>query len=423
MAQHTIIFLGPFSPRCYSIMVSKGAYGVVSLDNTQDAPDTSGVHDQAEAVEEGHIHDNPWFRRVWVFQELVLSVDLWVQCGRVRIRWDSFCKLVVPSFCPSDNGRLISAMIDTRNRNRGGDQGRNRGFIPDLFGLLLSRSGAEATDPRDIIYGHLSLVKGSESYMSVNYNKSLSEVFEEVAHYYVEWAHHYVEWTRDLSILRYVELKDPDERREHLPSWVPDWTVQKDVPFRHELRYFKDLYAFLAPIISQEKLISDLFLNKASVRKQKGEISRVISSLIEIMDVLHRWDSEGYKVAVFEGGELAPVPQLTRVGDVIARAQYEDGSFHLPKNVRLFVLRSKNVKLFVPRPEKKAFNMELDKAIQSSVKSKYTMKEFPPFSHKLQILAVSHVKYVMPFECRWEDCYDSASDPKQPGVPTIFAIH
>lgn len=37
----------------------------------------------------------PWFRRVWVFQEVVVSKRPLVQCGWRKTTWDSFCKVVL----------------------------------------------------------------------------------------------------------------------------------------------------------------------------------------------------------------------------------------------------------------------------------------------------------------------------------------
>jgi hypothetical protein len=40
-----------------------------------------------------HIVDNTWFTRIWIFQELLLSSDPWIQCGKQRLRWGDVCQL------------------------------------------------------------------------------------------------------------------------------------------------------------------------------------------------------------------------------------------------------------------------------------------------------------------------------------------
>ncbi|KAF6829584.1 ankyrin and het domain-containing protein [Colletotrichum plurivorum] len=56
------------------------------------AEDASGG---VTAVAVRDLLSRPWFKRVWVFQELVLSRDPWVQCGRSRIRWNDICRLLL----------------------------------------------------------------------------------------------------------------------------------------------------------------------------------------------------------------------------------------------------------------------------------------------------------------------------------------
>jgi hypothetical protein len=38
-----------------------------------------------------------WFRRVWVFLEVVASKDISIQCGDRRVGWDDFCKILLLS--------------------------------------------------------------------------------------------------------------------------------------------------------------------------------------------------------------------------------------------------------------------------------------------------------------------------------------
>jgi hypothetical protein len=79
-ARHTIIFLGPATDpecRCEWILYEL-------------ADGRRGSFSQFTAVVEDHILVRPWFQRVWVLQELVLSTDPWIQIGSVRIRWRQF---------------------------------------------------------------------------------------------------------------------------------------------------------------------------------------------------------------------------------------------------------------------------------------------------------------------------------------------
>jgi hypothetical protein len=71
-----------------------------------------------------------WFSRVWTYQELVLSKEVWIQCGRHRLKLDIFFSILleqdrgmfhsqiqpnkqfVQAMCPSF--QLLSQMRDAR---------------------------------------------------------------------------------------------------------------------------------------------------------------------------------------------------------------------------------------------------------------------------------------------------------------------
>jgi hypothetical protein len=39
----------------------------------------------------------PWFRRIWVFLEVIASKDISIQCSERRVGWDNFCKILLLS--------------------------------------------------------------------------------------------------------------------------------------------------------------------------------------------------------------------------------------------------------------------------------------------------------------------------------------
>jgi hypothetical protein len=85
-ARHTIIFLGLSSPQCDLIFQTLQTGR--SIDSA--SPFTLGNIAFETSVED-NVLTRPWFTRTWVLQELVLSLDPWVQIGSIRVRWDRFC--------------------------------------------------------------------------------------------------------------------------------------------------------------------------------------------------------------------------------------------------------------------------------------------------------------------------------------------
>jgi hypothetical protein len=114
MASNTVIYMRPLNPECATVletvtpMLSKmSGYWVeisinvdnndIQLDQHAEMEDEPCI-DAAAAVRlaESDLLARPWFIRVWVYQELTLSKDPWVQCGTVRVRWDELCKVLLP---------------------------------------------------------------------------------------------------------------------------------------------------------------------------------------------------------------------------------------------------------------------------------------------------------------------------------------
>ncbi|PMD16845.1 HET-domain-containing protein [Hyaloscypha hepaticicola] len=72
-AQHTVIHFGDSNDDCDQVM-NAALQGPLSS--------------HLQRLLALQILSRPWFTRVWIFQELVLSKDPWIQCGRKRIRSD-----------------------------------------------------------------------------------------------------------------------------------------------------------------------------------------------------------------------------------------------------------------------------------------------------------------------------------------------
>ncbi|KAH8780807.1 heterokaryon incompatibility protein-domain-containing protein [Hyaloscypha finlandica] len=86
-ATHTIIFLGEGDPSV-EMMLS----GVLS--QRDEAPSSSlNIHDELiQAL--NYLLRSPWFYRVWIFQELVLSRDPRIVYGALQFPWSMFCEVM-----------------------------------------------------------------------------------------------------------------------------------------------------------------------------------------------------------------------------------------------------------------------------------------------------------------------------------------
>ncbi|KAE9381173.1 HET-domain-containing protein [Stipitochalara longipes BDJ] len=103
-AEHTIIFLGLSSPQC--------EFAIKSVESLLSEPQTDSSanplkKEHIESIIEDEILARSWSTRIWIFQELLLSRDPWLQSGLSQIGWDlsvDACYLLAPLY-----GSLIVA--------------------------------------------------------------------------------------------------------------------------------------------------------------------------------------------------------------------------------------------------------------------------------------------------------------------------
>ncbi|KAE9368933.1 HET-domain-containing protein, partial [Stipitochalara longipes BDJ] len=228
IAQHTIIFLGTSSPECDAVLQlisgearSSGPGGQRSSALIQKS---SQLLDGYERIVEDEILSKPWFTRVWILQELVLSQNPWLQCGKYRVRWHVFCTRVLSSpfrTWKSNSRAILAGMNESRIKFRTASveslQTPEEFLGSSLLELLRTRRGCALTDPRDMIYAHLGLVSHeAREGIPVDYDRTVAQVYESIACFYIECAG----LKTALSLVDYVQ---PENRPDHLSSWVTDW--------------------------------------------------------------------------------------------------------------------------------------------------------------------------------------------------------
>jgi hypothetical protein len=208
-AHNTIIHLGPVTEATALILQNtpRAAAGIYPAFD-----DTTGQLIRSAATED--LLQRPWFRRVWIFQELVLSRDPWVQCGSLRARWTDLVNLLIPGVGYGGYGvqppfKILSTMQDARG-------GVNAGT---MVMLLKARRGLGATDPKDFVYAQLGVAGDADALMRevpIDYSLSVGDVFGRTARYVLQ----------SIGLQALINLLDAEEggpRLPGLPSWAPDW--------------------------------------------------------------------------------------------------------------------------------------------------------------------------------------------------------
>jgi hypothetical protein len=176
IARHTIIYLGESNAQIDEVLryISRQeeAANLRKVKTYVVLPFESPSPDVVRSVAQ-EILTRPWFNRVWVFQELVLSQDPRVQYGTHKVKWKSMCSFLVSgmqdmpykqlkwsqNISPEHHQRefkRLQSLDDARTKYQvGALQGTPQQTIVEL---LNSRRGYGVTDPRDSAYSSLRFV-------------------------------------------------------------------------------------------------------------------------------------------------------------------------------------------------------------------------------------------------------------------------
>lgn len=251
-ATHTIIFLDSSSSELDVVLRD---LPVIAKNVSETVRTTEPFNSARDSF--ARIMSRPWFLRVWILQELVLSKDPFVQCGLSRVRWTVFCRygnilreherrinkshyggeqsakdasplsivadgdwqeVSAPESPISDVYTLLNDMHRTRKNYNDEDSKPSRESNNTLSKLVISRRGYGATDPRDVIYAQLGLVSGSlanTTKLVVDYDKSIAKLYAEMTYFMI---------SEGENTFKLLERRNVTPHHFNLPSWVPDWS-------------------------------------------------------------------------------------------------------------------------------------------------------------------------------------------------------
>ena len=198
-------------------------------------------HTESEAWRQARLLvTNPWFSRVWVFQELIVAKEAYVLYGQDRVPFtthdpfgihgslclDSFWRALEAldgRHLPSEtapqylSNTVPLSMAEAWSRSR-----RNYAISQQrLSALLKIRRHCLATDPRDQVYALLNVAVDNEKLgISPNYTLPYEEV-------YTRTARAIIQSDQSLAIMQYTRAHG---QNRILPSWVPDWNCKTRFP-------------------------------------------------------------------------------------------------------------------------------------------------------------------------------------------------
>lgn len=181
---------------------------------------------------------NPYWERVWIIQEIVLSSSPRVLYGRHTLSFEVLSTLVFAVqgymmrvnrmnsirpeetyFLPEIRGSIKAINRLTELRQSHGRQALGNGSKPniDLQRVLFPQlSGSQSTDPRDYIYGLLGMVnKGAGLSIIPDYTFAARDIF-------IQATVAVLDDSKTLDVLRLNQVT-PKKPAMKLPSWAPNW--------------------------------------------------------------------------------------------------------------------------------------------------------------------------------------------------------
>ncbi|RDW87984.1 hypothetical protein BP6252_00016 [Coleophoma cylindrospora] len=203
------------------------------------------------------IFSRPWFRRVWVIQELGLSRQPTFFLGRQKINFVKFMQGLVWLFTHGYL-KIIPATLMAQAVQIFRCRPFKESRIP-LLELLECARTFEATDPRDKVFGLLGLShEGSElplcRLLAPNYNKTTAEVLSNVTQHFLE-CRHSLGQDGNLDVFSSVVHLDRYQPTPDYPSWLPRWdrsTTYSDLSLQDHHASGAHSSQFATPFSSQE---------------------------------------------------------------------------------------------------------------------------------------------------------------------------
>ncbi|KAF4962406.1 hypothetical protein FSARC_9515 [Fusarium sarcochroum] len=207
----------------YNLYKERGLHRPSEDRPLEDYPLLNGIRDLME---------RPFWRRVWIIQEVTLAQEALVMCGSASMPIEYIseaidtlrqCTVIFSEFSNlSFLQGLGSSYFTTTTLNL--REYRQRGEEVSLLHLLLSdHEGPRylATEPRDLIFGLLSIVRERDSFgLRADYSEPVGRVFARATKSFIDW------WPptkdNDWDVTFTLDSFRPSNI-PGLPSWTPDY--------------------------------------------------------------------------------------------------------------------------------------------------------------------------------------------------------
>jgi hypothetical protein len=230
LSSDTIVYLGESTPGSHGLFeelnarektaVKTGVFhsGVFNSGGTRRYPDILLKPDDVVTREFEILLQRPWFKRVWVLQEVCWERSVIFMCGSDSVTFDA-----LPHWPPSDIEALVydrwGPPLPPELIRFAPKEALTSQFT--LWHQLYRSRECLASDDRDRVFALKSLLGKQHSDIDflINYNQSVEQCFIQVARYLME----------ALGARILAAIRHPHNRK--MPSWVPDWSQNSSLEY------------------------------------------------------------------------------------------------------------------------------------------------------------------------------------------------
>jgi Heterokaryon incompatibility protein (HET) len=257
----------------------------------------------------------PFFKRLWVVQEVVFGDNLVTVCGSQHFQWYLLSLASLLFMRRPELASLLKSFVyiscDFATMRKASRLVREPGALVnrDLWEILARCGGLATSEPRDKIYAVLGLAKDSAALPRPDYAKSTREI-------YLDFARYFVRAGRGIEIIE-AAAASFHQNETGYPSWAPWFEDMDTSKFRRETAQM-NAAAHTAPLIWLGGLVSDLVVQGALVDRiidmgPQGPTQgrKLVSLSLEHEDFL-QWIEKSF--AMLEAHNVAfPAASLTSI--------------------------------------------------------------------------------------------------------------
>jgi hypothetical protein len=188
----------------------------------EDGTDHSVLQDVAAFI------NLPYFRRLWIVQEIVFSLDITLICGKSKLSWLRLSKGLIAfqrmsqseSFWPGDKFNGLKTVVNLWRRNaimQDLDFSLpSRPHHEHIIDLVIKLSTYGCTDARDRIFAVHALSQQNHAGVAIDYSLDVYATYR-------RFALACMADDRMLAVLYAAAARFDTKSYANWPSWIPDW--------------------------------------------------------------------------------------------------------------------------------------------------------------------------------------------------------